>query len=371
MLKRIIALSLFVLLSVGVYLPFANSNAHGVRQSSQIRQRRHSRLKSRAWWRRYRARLRKKRAAAAELAHKAQMLTLPANLNLGNFVTVNPSEPIVPAIPADGSVRPRIVGQRGVTNSPKAIEPFAVAPVLEAGQIESVVVKIEPKVETTSIMANARIVPLKTKTPRVVPAVPKIGGGPVAPILTSTPVVRTTTATLLTGSVPTLINAPIIAPPAKAPATRVKAATEARPVNETRIVPKNPVSPLPGELSISVVALSRPNPAFLTAREEARLLAGIPVADLRRIVIDRMVLAGGWVTNDFVREINGGRVLVVTARTPRDGQTPEKNWTFYFTESGGRIYSLTTDSPVEHSQRMAKEAERFIGTLRSTTTEKE
>ena len=119
-----------------------------------------------------------------------------------------------------------------------------------------------------------------------------------------------------------------------------------------------------------MVALSRPNPAFLTPREESRLLAGVAVADLRRIVIDKMVVAGGWVINDYVREINGGRVFVVTAKTPRDGQTAEKAWTFYFTESGGRIYSLTTDSPVEHSNRMSKEAERFIGTLRSTVEEK-
>lgn len=150
-----------------------------------------------------------------------------------------------------------------------------------------------------------------------------------------------------------------------------KAVAEARPLNETRLRPKNPVSPLPGELSISVVALSRPNPAFLTAREEAKLLAGVNTSDLRRIVIDRMIAAGGWVTNDYVREINGGRVFVVTARTPRSGQTPEKAWTFYFTESGGRIYSLTTDSPIEHTDRMGKEAERFIGTLRSIPSQEE
>lgn len=164
-----------------------------------------------------------------------------------------------------------------------------------------------------------------------------------------------------------LINTPVVV---NTPATP-KAVAEARPVNETRLRPKNPVSPLPGELSIAVVALSRPNPAFLTAREEAKLLAGVNFTDLRRIVIDRMVTAGGWVTNDYVREINGGRVFVVTARTPRNGQTPEKAWTFYFTESGGRIYSLTTDSPIEHTDRMGKEAERFIGTLRSTPTQEE
>ncbi len=120
---------------------------------------------------------------------------------------------------------------------------------------------------------------------------------------------------------------------------------------------------LPGQMNISVVALSRPNPVFLTAREESKMLAGTPVADLRRIVIDKMVVAGGWVINDFVREINGSRVFVVTARTPRDANSPEKAWTFYFTESDGRIYGLTTDAPVDSAERMSTEAERFLNKL--------
>ena len=54
---RTIAISLILLLTVGVMLPFANS-AHGVRQSAQMGIRQHHRYHSRAWWRRYRARLR-------------------------------------------------------------------------------------------------------------------------------------------------------------------------------------------------------------------------------------------------------------------------------------------------------------------------
>jgi hypothetical protein len=128
---------------------------------------------------------------------------------------------------------------------------------------------------------------------------------------------------------------------------------------------KAPAAKLPGQMSLSVVALSRPNPVFLTSREETRMLAGVAVADLRRIVIDKMVAAGGWVTNDFVREVNGNRVFVVMARTPGDTLTPEKAWTFYFTEAGGRIYGLTTDSPLEFADRMSNEAERYIETLRA------
>ena len=70
-------------------------------------------------------------------------------------------------------------------------------------------------------------------------------------------------------------------------------------------------------------------------------------------------------TNDFVREVNGKRVFVVMARTPGDTLTPERAWTFYFTEVGGRIYGLTTDSPLEFADRMSGEAERYIETLRA------
>jgi hypothetical protein len=131
---------------------------------------------------------------------------------------------------------------------------------------------------------------------------------------------------------------------------------------------KSVAQKLPGQMNISVVALSRPNPVFLTAREESKMLAGTPVADLRRIVIDKMVVAGGWVINDFVREINGSRVFVVTARTPRDANSPEKAWTFYFTEADGRIYGLTTDAPLDSAERMSNEAERFINKLVISST---
>lgn len=231
---RITTLCLLLLLAAGAILPFANS-AHGVRQNAQMGRRYHHRYHSKAWWRRYRTRLRKKRAAA--LAHRNAMLALPKN------VSVN----------------------------------------------------------------------------------------------------------VLTGTLPEI--APLAAS-ATAPA-----------ISKPGI--KSSVTALPGQINLSVVALSRPNPAFLTSREESRMLAGVAVADLRRIVIDKMVVAGGWVINDYVREFNGARVFVVTARTPKDSTSPEKAWTFYFTEMGGRIYGLTTDSPVEDSDRMQAEAEHLITSMRA------
>jgi hypothetical protein len=234
---RTTTLSLLLLLSVGIMLPFANSTAHGIRQSAAFHHSAH-RHHSRAWWRRYRTRVRKRRAAA--LAHRNALLNagLPQNISL--------------------------------------TDPTAA----------------------------------------------------------------------LTLSFPT-------------------ASANVADTNQLKLNANNATVSLPGQMALSVVALSRPNPAFLTSREEKRMLAGVDVSDLRRIVIDKMISAGGWVTNDFVREVNGSRVFVVTAQTPRNSRSPEKAWNFYFTEVGGRIYGLTTDAPVEFADRMATEAERFIGALRA------
>jgi hypothetical protein len=121
---------------------------------------------------------------------------------------------------------------------------------------------------------------------------------------------------------------------------------------------------VPTNASLSVVALSRPAPAFLTQKEQHQILGGVSFGELRRIVIDKMIATGGWVTNDFEREVGGHRVFVVTAQTPADARSPEKSWNYYFTEVNGRIYSLKTEATGESSERMASEAEKFIASLR-------
>ncbi|HEV8426608.1 MAG TPA: hypothetical protein VGQ41_01755 [Pyrinomonadaceae bacterium] len=261
---RPIAIALILVLSVGVMLPFTNE-AHGVRQTVQVGQRRHHRYRSRAWWRRYRARLRQKRLAA-ELAHRNATLALPQNISAADL--------------------------QGLS-------------------------------------------------------------GPALPSLSSNSATSTTLPPpVMTGSV-----APV--------ANHSNGETRPRVVNPAHPAFKTAEAKLPGQMNLAVVALSRPNPAFLTSREEKKMLGGVAVADLRRMVIDKMVSSGGWVVNDFIREVNGARVFVVTARTPKDALTPEKTWTFYFTEAGGRIYGLTTDAPVEYAERMTTEAERFIQSLRA------
>ena len=103
---RVIAISMILVLSVGIMLPFANE-AHGIRQTVEIGQRHHKRHRSKAWWRRYRARVRAKRAAE-ELARRNAMLAmpqtlaaaLPQNATLGDLSAV--AGPASPATPAHG-----------------------------------------------------------------------------------------------------------------------------------------------------------------------------------------------------------------------------------------------------------------------------
>jgi hypothetical protein len=140
----------------------------------------------------------------------------------------------------------------------------------------------------------------------------------------------------------------------KAPATFTRSTLPVNPAKPTAVKAAVRATPaatiLPGSMNLSVVALSRPNPVFLTPREEKQMLGGTSVSDLRRIVIAKMI-------------DSGGRVFVVTARTPKDKNNPEKAWTFYFTEADGRIYGLTTDAPLDSADRMSTEAERFINKL--------
>lgn len=238
--KRTITLSLLILVSVVVMLPFASSTAHGLGRSyvSHSRYRKHSR----AWWRRYRARVRMRREAAVLAAHR--------NSPLGP-VAVSAVSSTVPA---------------------------AGLPKLPAGW------------NNATAASNGE---LRFRTEA-------------------------------TASVPT-------------------------------------------QGTLAVVARSRPNPAYLTQREQRTMLSGVSFSDLRRIAIDKMISTGGWVINDYERQVNGARVFVVIAQTPAEGRTPEKTWNFYFAEVDGKIFSLTLNTPVEFAGQLAGEGEKFISSLNLKT----
>ena len=93
---RVIAITMILVLSVSIMLPFANE-AHGIRQTVEIGQRHHKRH-SKAWWRRYRARQRQKRLAA-EMAHRNASLALPQNISVSELSGL--SAPPLPALPSN------------------------------------------------------------------------------------------------------------------------------------------------------------------------------------------------------------------------------------------------------------------------------
>jgi hypothetical protein len=103
----------------------------------------------------------------------------------------------------------------------------------------------------------------------------------------------------------------------------------------------------------------------MNARAQRAQLAGVPFADLRHQVIEKMIAAGGWVINDMEREVNGRRVFLVVAQTAAssDGRTMAETWNFYFTEIDGRIYSLAAHAPLDSMEQMAAESERVLATL--------
>jgi hypothetical protein len=235
---RTVTLSLLMLVSVVVMLPFASSTAHGIRQNSAAHQQRRYRRHSRAWWRRHRARMRLRRAAAQ--AHR----TAPLGPVFAKSTNVDVSTGLLKSLPA------------GWNN-------------------------------------------------------------------------------------PTVANN-----------GEVRFQTESK-------------ATAPSQAALSVVARSRPNPAYVTQREQSRMLSGVAFSDLRRIVIEKMINAGGWVINDYERQVNGMRVFVVIAQTPSDGRSAEKSWNFYFAEVDGNIYSLSLNTPLQFSGTLAGEGQKFLASLRT------
>lgn len=108
-------------------------------------------------------------------------------------------------------------------------------------------------------------------------------------------------------------------------------------------------------------------------------LGGVSLAELRRSVIDRMYAAGGWVTNDAVRQVNGQRIFVVQAASGAAAgnggsfgaggnhiASARIAWNYYFVESNGRIYSLATATTPEFAAPLAAESEHLLASLPHT-----
>ena len=124
-----------------------------------------------------------------------------------------------------------------------------------------------------------------------------------------------------------------------------------------------------GAATLAVVNARASGDISMTARGQRKMLAGVPVTDLRRTVIDKMIVANGWVVNDIMREIEGKPVFIVLAQTAasNDGRTPQQSWVFFFTEVEGRIYSLTANASSEFSDRIVNEAAQLMASFQANS----
>lgn len=115
--------------------------------------------------------------------------------------------------------------------------------------------------------------------------------------------------------------------------------------------------------TLAPVVLTGAGAAADVISPRTKTLGGIALPALRRTVIERMVVEGGWVVNDMEREFQGRRVYIVIAHTGQSGAAQE-SLTFYFTEIDGQLYSLATRAPVEQAAPVAADAERVMASLR-------
>lgn len=103
-------------------------------------------------------------------------------------------------------------------------------------------------------------------------------------------------------------------------------------------------------------------------RRSNRLLGRFAHADLRRLVINKMVAAGGWVVNDYERLIGGRKSFVVLAQTPAsgDGRSPTQSWTFYFTERNDRVYSLQMSTLPQYANQLIAQSEQLLASFHAS-----
>ncbi len=114
-----------------------------------------------------------------------------------------------------------------------------------------------------------------------------------------------------------------------------------------------------GQASISVVG---PTMGGDDNNAKVKTVGGVPTTSLRRNVIDRMIKENGWVVNDYQKEIGGKKVYVVVAQSEGEGGRVQSR-VFYFAEADGRIYSVSTNSPTDSSEKIAEESEKVINSL--------
>jgi hypothetical protein len=94
------------------------------------------------------------------------------------------------------------------------------------------------------------------------------------------------------------------------------------------------------------------------------MVGGVSTTALRRSVIDKMIQENGWVENDYHKQIGDKKVFVVVAKSA-DRNNRVQSRTFYFTESNGQIYRVSTKAPVDRSEQVVQKSEKLIRSLQT------
>jgi hypothetical protein len=385
---RALVLSLIILSTVAASLPVGDALVEAARRASatHTQNARQHRRRSRAWRRRLRARLRRQRALAAERRRRrwsirrrrtvasrrnaTPRVTLPEMLRQMELSSASPS-----------SLDSATVIAEEVSALPQLIAPLEIMPPAPAAAGEAT-----PRAQaaTTPQLAHAPQPALVSQngTARQSPVAMRASAAPAPPPLSFT---RTPAHAI---APPT--SAPATAPLARTtPAPFAKATANASTVNaptptvrdahkfSALPVPKNwqsASSSLGGEFKFSLRASDgRPSGVAVWSRvnlaaaanidRRNRALAGVSHASLRRTVIDRMLVEGGWVVNDFEREVAGQKVFVVVAQSEQGGA--RRSWTYYFVEVNGQLFSLATTAPAEFAAAVASDAEQTLAAIAS------
>lgn len=387
---RAVTLSLILLATVAAMLPAGEWLAEASRRAAASQQS-GPRHHSRAWWRRHRARLRRQHALAAERRRRrwtlrrrpVSQLNAPARLSLHETL-----KPVEMADASPSSLASIAIIEQQISTPLN----FVAAPTQNAPAAQRTTTNANAK--TTAIAATITPAPAAAHTTTIASA------STPAPTMAAT----RTTATMPAAKTPTAMTsannartqiapslAQIAPSPALAHAPQVSlplvkliapAPAPALMGRDPRKFSALPVphnwlgvsSTLGGEYKFSlrdagghqsgVAVWSRLNlPAQSSADRRNRSLAGVAHSSLRRTVIDRMVLEGGWVVNDFEREIAGQKVFVVVAQSESNGL--RRAWTYYFVDLDGQLFSLATTSPTEFADSVASEAEQTLSALAS------
>ncbi len=114
-----------------------------------------------------------------------------------------------------------------------------------------------------------------------------------------------------------------------------------------------------GSAAISVVSTA-------VGADTNKTVGGVAVTALRRTVIDRMIREGGWVVNDYQKQVGDKKVYVVVAKSASANGAMQSRL-FYFTEADGRIYSVATNAPNEDSRWLEEQSEKAVISLQRRT----